>query len=557
MTSTENTVMKDTSSEAKTLLEPKALLEPRKTLLDVQNLSVYFHTRDGVIKAVDDVSFTLAEQETLAIVGESGSGKSVSCYAMLGLVPSPPGKIESGRAVFDGQDLLSCTTPELRQIRGKDIAMIFQDPMTSLNPFLRIGEQLIEPILYHQSGSRPAARQTAIELLDEVGIRDPKTNIDAYPHEFSGGMRQRVMIAMALIANPKLLIADEPTTALDVTIQKQILELLAELKTKRDLSVIFVSHDLGVVADIADRVLVMKSGHIVEENTAAQLFSDPQDDYTRELIAAIPSGQKPVPSKIEDRVLVDITALKTTFPVFNSGKKSEFTAVDDVSFSIQSGEILGLVGESGSGKSTIGRSILNLVNAKSGSVVFDGDELVGLSAKQMLPYRRRMQMIFQDPYASLNPRMTIYDTLAEPLLLHKICTRDDVSEEVLRLMDSVGLARRFVRKYPHEFSGGQRQRIAIGRAIATRPDFIIADEPVSALDVTIQNQILDLLLSLVAEHDLTMLFISHDLAVVRYLCDRVMVLRDGRLVESGPTEELYAAPREAYTEQLLKAVVSL
>jgi len=512
-------------------------------LLDVQNLSVSFYTRDGVVKAVDDLSFSLAEKETLAIVGESGSGKSVSCYAMLGLVPSPPGRIESGQAVFDGKDLLRLSADELRQVRGKDIAMVFQDPMTCLNPFLRVGEQLIEPIIYHQKGSRAEAREAAISLLEEVGLRDPRSNIDAYPHEFSGGMRQRVMIAMALIANPRLLIADEPTTALDVTIQKQILELLAELKTKRDLSVLFVSHDLGVVADIADRVLVMKNGKNVEQNEAGQLFASPKEQYTRDLIDAIPAGAKPEPSKAEEHSLIDVTSIVTSFPVYDKGKPTEFTAVDNVSFSIKSGEILGLVGESGSGKSTIGRTILNLVKAKSGSVVFDGNELIGLSAKEMLPYRRRMQMIFQDP--------------AEPLLLHNICDRKEVAQEIFQLMDNVGLARSYVRKYPHEFSGGQRQRIAIGRAIASRPDFIVADEPVSALDVTIQRQILDLLLNLVSEHDLTMLFISHDLAVVRYLCDRVMVMQNGSLVESGDTESVYAAPQKEYTEQLLKAVIAL
>ena len=523
-------------------------------LLDIENLSTWFHTRDGVVKAVDNVSFSLEMGETLAIVGESGSGKSVCCYSIMGLVPCPPGRIEQGRALFDGQDLLRCSDDELRRIRGSEIAMVFQDPMTCLNPYLRVGEQLIEPILYHQNGTRAEARTAAIALLDEVGIRDPETNIDAYPHEFSGGMRQRVMIAMALIANPRLLIADEPTTALDVTIQKQILALLEEIKKKRDLSVIFISHDLSVVLDVADRVLVMKNGKVEERGSAKQLFASPQQPYTQQLIAAIPRGAKPVESLAKDECLLQVRNLTTTFPLYTKKGKAEFTAVDDVNLSIRRGEILGLVGESGSGKSTLGRSILNLVTPKSGSVVFDQTEIAGLGSKQMLPYRRRMQMIFQDPYASLNPRMTIYDTLAEPMLLHGIVDKKGLDQAVLELMDSAGLARYFVRKYPHEFSGGQRQRIAIARAIATKPEFIVADEPVSALDVTIQRQILELLLELVERHELTMLFISHDLSVVRYLCDNLIVMNKGQIVESGDTEDLYAQPQNSYTQTLISAL---
>jgi len=526
------------------------------SLLEVKELSTWFHTRDGIIKAVDNVSFSVDAGETLAIVGESGSGKSVCCYSILGLVPCPPGRIEQGEAIFQGQDLLKVSAEELRQIRGSEVAMIFQDPMTCLNPYLTVGEQLIEPIIYHQNGNRIDARQAAIKLLDEVGIRDPENNIDAYPHEFSGGMRQRVMIAMALIANPKLLIADEPTTALDVTIQKQILELLSELKHKRNLALVFISHDLSVVLDVADRVLVMKSGKIVEQGNALAVFKTPQEDYTQQLIAAIPQGAKPVETNLTQETLVEVRGLTTTFPVYTDGGKSEFTAVDDVSLTINRGEILGLVGESGSGKSTLSRSILKLASAKTGSIIFDQADLTTLSPKQMLPYRRRMQMIFQDPYASLNPRMTIYDALAEPMRLHSTVAKGDLDKAVLELMDSVGLARHFVRKYPHEFSGGQRQRIAIGRAIATKPEFVIADEPVSALDVTIQHQILELLLELVEKHSLTMLFVSHDLAVVRYLCDRVMVMQSGKIVESGLTEPLYAQPQNEYTKTLLGALPS-
>ncbi len=520
-------------------------------LLEVSNLSVSFHTRNGVTRAVNDVSFTVEQGQTLGIVGESGSGKSVCCYSLLGLIPRPPGRIDSGRALFEDQDLLQCSESGLRAVRGDKIAMIFQDPMTSLNPYLRVGEQMIEPLVYHRGQSRAAARTRAIELLEEVGIRNPTATIDAYPHEFSGGMRQRVMIAMALIAEPRLLIADEPTTALDVTVQRQILELINELRRKRNLGVIFISHDLGVVAGMADNVLVMQAGRVVEQGAVHALFATPKDEYTRKLLAAIPRGAKPGEDRSTEQALLTVRDLTTRFHTTQRGKSSEVIAVDQVSFSLQRGEVLGLVGESGSGKSTLGRSLLNLVKPGSGSVYFDGEELVGKTAAQMKPWRRRMQMIFQDPYASLNPRMTIHDALAEPLLLHGIADRHSVDQQVLQLMDDVGLARAYVRKYPHEFSGGQRQRIAIGRAIATKPEFVIADEPVSALDVTIQKQILELLLMLVEKHNLSMLFISHDLAVVRYLCDRVMVMRNGKLVESGPTESLWASPSQDYTRTLL------
>ncbi|MGC3981193.1 MAG: dipeptide ABC transporter ATP-binding protein [Steroidobacteraceae bacterium] len=520
------------------------------SLLEVSNLSVSFHTRNGVTQAVDNVSFAVAQGKTLGIVGESGSGKSVCCYALLGLIPSPPGRIDSGRALFAGRDLLQCSNTELRAIRGNKIAMIFQDPMTSLNPYLTVGEQMIEPLLYHRAQSRAQARKRAIELLEEVGIRDPATSIDAYPHQFSGGMRQRVMIAMALISEPQLLIADEPTTALDVTVQRQILELINALRVKHNLAVIFISHDLSVIAGLADEVLVMQAGRMVEQDSVQAVFAAPKQEYTRKLLAAIPRGAKPTTNHSSHEPLLVVKDLVTSFSTRNH---EQLLAVNEVSFDLQRGEVLGLVGESGSGKSTLGRSVLNLVSPRSGSVQFDGIELVGKSSRQMKPLRRRMQMIFQDPYASLNPRMTIYDTLSEPMLLHGIVTRKEVDQAVMQLMDDVGLARAYVRKYPHEFSGGQRQRIAIGRAIATKPEFVIADEPVSALDVTIQKQILELLLALVEKHRLSMLFISHDLAVVRYLCDRVMVMRQGKLIESGATETLWSTPTQDYTRSLLAA----
>jgi len=520
-------------------------------LLDVNNLSVSFVTRNGTNKAVDNVSFSVQARQITAIIGESGSGKSVSCYAMLGLVPSPPGQIDSGTAQFQGQDLLSLSEAELRAIRGRDIAMIFQDPMTCLNPFMKIGDQLIEPLTLHRDLAKGPARERAIELLDEVGIRDPLAAMSAFPHEFSGGMRQRVMIAMALINEPKLLIADEPTTALDVTIQAQILKLIAELQTKRDIGVLFISHDLAVVSDIADHIVVMEKGLVVEQGSPAEIFERAQHPYTQKLLAAIPTGQKTSES-LSAEPLIRIDHLRTWFNPTTGAEPVK--AVDDVSLEIHRGEVLGLVGESGSGKSTLGRSILRLVPITDGHITFEGTELSALEGRSLKQFRHRMQMIFQDPYASLNPRMTVYDTLAEPLLLHGLVNRSNLDQAIRELMDNVGLARAFVRKYPHEFSGGQRQRIAIGRALATRPEFIVADEPVSALDVTIQAQILDLLADLTKEYGLTMLFISHDLAVIRQIADRIAVMYHGKLVEEGSTQQVFDSPQQDYTRSLLAAI---
>ncbi len=520
-------------------------------LLDVKNLQVSFVTRMGTNRAVDDISFTVESGKITAIIGESGSGKSVACYSMLGLIPQPPGRIDGGTAHFEGRDLLQLPESELRKIRGRDIAMIFQDPMTCLNPYMTVGKQLMEPLLYHQKVTKQEARQRALELLEEVGIRDPESTIDNYPHQFSGGMRQRVMIAMALINEPKLLIADEPTTALDVTIQAQILKLIAELQTRRDIGVIFISHDLAVVADIADQIVVMQQGKIVEGGDGDHIFHHAEHPYTRKLLAAIPSDSK-TPLQSEPEPLIRVSKLCTWF---EQGHGQEpVKAVNDVTFDIRRGEVLGLVGESGSGKSTIGRSLLRLVPVTSGRVDFDGTDVTALEGRELKNMRRRMQMIFQDPFASLNPRMTVYDTLAEPLLLHSIENRKTVAQGVLKLMDDVGLARNFVRKYPHEFSGGQRQRIAIGRALATRPEFVVADEPVSALDVTIQAQILDLMQDLGREYGLTMLFVSHDLAVVRHLADRILVLYKGEVVEQGSGEDLFERPREDYTRRLLSSI---
>ena len=538
-------------------------------LLEVRDLALSFVTRNGVNQALDGISFDVEAGQITAIIGESGSGKSVACYSMLGLVPMPPGRLDGGSARFDGQDLLTISEAERRAIRGRDIAMIFQDPMTGLNPFMRIGAQLIEPLRVHRGVAKPEARKRAIELLGEVGIRDPESTVNCYPHEFSGGMRQRVMIAMALINEPRLLIADEPTTALDVTIQAQILALIAELQKTRDIGVLLISHDLAVVADIADRIGVMQDGRIVEHGDRAAIFEHAAHPYTRKLLAAIPSGARPSGTGPSDNkpsgtrpadkrhndasdegALIRVAQLKTWF---HSGREV-VKAVDDVSFEIRRGEVLGLVGESGSGKSSLGRSLLRLVPISGGQVTFDGVDITGLKGAALKNLRRRMQMIFQDPFASLNPRMSVFDTLAEPLLLHGIENRQSVASAVLKLMDDVGLARSAVRKYPHEFSGGQRQRIATGRALATRPQFVVADEPVSALDVTIQAQILALMEQLVREYGLTLLFVSHDLAVVKRLADRIIVLYRGRIVEQNTGERLFASPQQPYTRQLLGAI---
>jgi len=520
-------------------------------LLDVTDLQVHFHTRNGTVRAVDGISFSVDAGKTLAIIGESGSGKSVACYSLLGLIPKPPGRIEGGMAQFEGRDLLTLTEAELRKVRGKGISIIFQDPMTSLNPYLTIGEQLIEPLQLHFGMNHRDAWQKGIQTLEEVGIHNAERRMQAYPFEFSGGMRQRVVIAMALVTQPRLIIADEPTTALDVTVQAQILKLLKELQQRRNIGVIFISHDLSVVADIADDICVMQQGRFVEQGHRDSVFLHPQHDYTCKLLAAVPDTEK-APATNDSDVLIGIQDLQMQF----AGKRGDpaVRAVDTVSLQIRRHEILGLVGESGSGKSTLGRCILRLLNPTGGSILFDGREVVGLTPSALKPLRRRMQMIFQDPYASLNPRMTVYDTLAEPLLLHGVVDRQGLQAEVFKLMDAVGLARANVLRYPHEFSGGQRQRIAIGRAIGTKPEFIVADEPVSALDVTIQAQILDLLLDLVARFNLTMLFVSHDLGVVRYLSDRIVVMKDGKLVESGTTHQVFTAPQHPYTQALLGAI---
>lgn len=532
-------------------------------LLYVKNLRVVFNTRYGQHVAVQDLSFSLNKGEVLGIVGESGSGKSVACYSLLGLIPMPPGKIEGGEALLDGVNLLAMNEKQLRSVRSNKIAMIFQDPMTCLNPNMRVRDQLTEVLHQHREISKAEAISAAVSSLEEVGIRDAEKRIMDYPHQFSGGMRQRVMIAMALLADPDILIADEPTTALDVTVQAQILSLIKKLQKERNLAVIFITHDLAVASQMADKIVVMEKGYVVEQGTKESIFSNPQKAYTKQLLSSVLTTPKHSPRTYsgDESPLVSATHIKTWFPVFTGFlfKKIHhyIKGVDDISLSIYPGEILGLVGESGSGKSTLGRSLIRLIEPNSGEVLFETKKILSLSARDLKKARADFQMIFQDPYASLNPRKTVFQTLSEPLLLHKLSTSSSLMEDVGNLMDDVGLDRRFMQKYPHEFSGGQRQRIAIARAVALKPKLIIADEPVSALDVTIRAQIIELLLTLTRKHNLTILFISHDMSVVRFICDRVIVMQKGKLVEEGLTEDIFNHPKELYTQQLLAAVPHL
>ena len=529
-------------------------------ILTVNNLTIEFHTRNGVSIAVNDVSFALEHKKILGIVGESGSGKSVTCYSILGLIPMPPGKIVSGEVLFESQNLLTLKDKELQHIRGRKISMIFQDPMTSLNPYMTVGDQIIEALRVHEKIDKKTAEQRAIAALIEVGIRDPENGIYKYPHEYSGGMRQRVMIAMALATEPDILIADEPTTALDVTVQAQILDLLRSIQAKRDLSIIFISHDLAVVNSLADHILVMEKGKVVEFGDPLQIFKNPEHPYTQKLIAAIPKTAKPESYKYIESTqeLLNISELNTFYTIQNqsifSRKNEKLHAVKNASLVIRKGEILGLVGESGSGKSSLGKTIMRLIDSESGKIMFGDVDLATLTGAELKRSRSGYQMIFQDPYASLNPRMTILDTLTEALRTHKTVSNDNVDTRVVELIESVGLDKNALRKYPHEFSGGQRHLIAIARAIAVEPKLIIADEAVSALDVTIKAQILELLLQLTQKYNLTMLFISHDLAVVRYVCDRVVVMQHGEILEIGETEALFAQPQHEYTQNLLSAI---
>ena len=544
-------------------------------LLSIQDLRVAFRMGKGVrAEAVKGVSFDIDANQTVALVGESGSGKSVTAMSVLNLLPDNAER--TGRILWKGQDLLGFSLRDLQAMRGKEIACVFQDPMSSLNPVLDVGSQLCEPLMTHMGLGKAAAMKRAEELLNEVGIPEPARRLKAYPHEMSGGQQQRVMIAMALACEPKLLIADEPTTALDVTIQRQILELLGKLKRTHQMSVLFISHDLGLVGEIADKVVVMRHGQIREHGPVKQIFESPQDAYTKALLACRPSlegnparlmviddhiagRQAQQHAKAKDPnapVVLEVRGLAKSFWLKQGlfGKR-EFKAVQNVNFQLRKGHTLGVVGESGSGKTTMGLTLLRLHEPTSGEVLFDGQNLLKLSDKERQVMRRRIQVVFQNPYASLNPRFTIGQTLVEPMAIHGI--GKDLAEREQRartLLEKVGLDGRAFGKYPHEFSGGQRQRVAIARCLTLNPEVLVLDEAVSALDVSVQAQVLNLLKDLQDEFGLSYVFISHDLAVVRFISDEVLVMKDGQVVEQASAEEILAAPKQDYTKRLLAAI---
>ncbi|QTF91991.1 ABC transporter ATP-binding protein [Halomonas sp. BM-2019] len=530
-----------------------------QALLNAENLNVAFRTEGGWVQAVKEASFTIGKGELVALVGESGSGKSVTARTLMGLLPQSA-RLEAGSSVnFAGEEISRYSEKQLMALRGNRIAMIFQEPMTSLNPVYTIASQIGEMIRAHRRVTRREARARTLELLREVGIPQPEERLDQYPHQLSGGQRQRVMIAMALANEPELLIADEPTTALDVTVQAQILQLIRRLQQRHGMSVLLITHDLTIVQQYADRVYVMEKGRVVEEGVTRALFDAPRHPYTRMLLASEPSGSaEPIPA--DSPLLLEARNMRVNFRI---GKKKLFSrkprprlkAVDDISLALRRGEALGIVGESGSGKTTLGQAILSLLNADShGEVIFDGEPIHALDREAMRPLRRRMQIVFQDPYASLNPRMTVRQIIHEGMEINRIGeTRAERHRLAAKALEDAGLGAFALERFPHEFSGGQRQRIAVARAIALEPEFLLLDEPTSALDLTVQRQIIELLKGLQKKYGLSYLFISHDLRVVRALCQRVMVMQAGRLVEEGLTERVMSQPREAYTQRLIKA----
>lgn len=529
-------------------------------LLSVNNLSVSFHLEGNAVEAVKDVSFEIKSGEIVGMVGESGSGKSVSAMSSLRLVPCPPGKVVGGEILLEGRNILELPPEELRTIRGKDISVIFQEPMTALSPLHTVGYQLSEAILIHELGvSKPEAWARAVEWLGKVGIPNPEERAKAFPFQFSGGMRQRVMIAMALIQKPKLIIADEPTTALDVTLQAQIFELILEMKAA-ETSILFITHDMGVIWELADRVLVMKDGKIVERGEVESLFNSPKNPYTQKLLSAVPRlTDEPLISSFDpdvEKPIIKVENLRTWFPVKRGvlARTVDWVkAVEDVSIDIYPRECLGLVGESGSGKTTLGRSILGLENTRSGSISYEGAEIRGCDYHSMRHIRKDLQMIFQDPFSSLNPRLTVQEILTEGLSEHGLL-EGNAPEVAAYWLEEVGLPSDVINRYPHEFSGGQRQRICVARAVAMRPKFVVCDEAVSALDVTIQAQVIDLLMNLREKFGLSYLFISHDLSVVKRICDRTVVMRHGQVEEGGPTQDLIENPQTEYTKSLISAV---
>ncbi|EOE3538687.1 ABC transporter ATP-binding protein [Acinetobacter baumannii] len=564
--------------------------EKKTPLLHIENLRVSFKGEDKqYIETVKGISFDIPTNTTVALVGESGSGKSVTSLATMGLLPVGQSKIdEKSKIIFEGKDLLGLSRTEMRKICGKDIAMIFQEPMSSLNPVFTVGNQIAEVLCLHMGMSRKQARQRVLELLKEVGIPSPETKIDAYPNQLSGGQQQRVMIAMAIACEPKLLIADEPTTALDVTIQKQIIDLLESLRQRRQMSMLFITHDLALVGEIADQVIVMRHGEIREQGTAEQVLEQPKDVYTRALFYCRPQMSQrpyrlPVTSDFmrqENNILVEqsfdvseiperkrglngdehiILEVKDLKKSFYSRKglfgKEEFQAVKGVSFKLAKGKTLGLVGESGSGKTTVGLLLMRLHQASGGQALIEGKDILSLTEKEFAKYQRKIQIIFQNPYASLNPRFTIGQILLEPMQIHGIGKDDAERKQIaLGLLERVNLPEQAYYRYPHEFSGGQRQRIAIARCLTLKPEILICDESVSALDVSVQAQVLNLLQDLQDEFGLSYIFISHDLSVVKYISDQVMVMNHGEVVEIANSDELYAHPQHDYTKRLLQAI---
>ena len=562
----------------------------KKVSLEVKNLSVEFDVRGQTVNAVRDVSWNVKKGETLAIVGESGSGKSVSALAILKLIPNPPGKITSGSIIFEGKNIIKTSDAEIRDIRGKKISMIFQEPMTSLNPLMTIGKQISEVLDRHLKLSKKETYQKAKNILDIVQIPDSKRWLNGYPHEMSGGMRQRVMIAMALVCEPTVLIADEPTTALDVTIQAQILGLIKKLQKDIGMSVVFITHDMGVVAEIADRVVVMLGGKKVEEGNVNEIFHNPKHPYTKSLLAVVPRlgsmRGRSLPAKfsnldikrtegddviktnnnelidIKDNVrrseppILEIENLTTRFSIKSSFgfSKGNVHAVEGIDLLLQQGETIGIVGESGCGKSTLGKSIMRLVEPNSGKIKIRGKDIISLSKKDMFPIRKDVQIVFQDPYSSLNPRLTVGQIVSEGMKLHKVCHETEIKDKLIEVFKKVGLSEVHINNYPHEFSGGQRQRIGIARALALSPSIIIADEAVSALDVSIQAQVINLMMELQEEYGLSYLFISHDMAVIERVCHRVAVMYLGEIVELGSRSQVFENPQHPYTKKLMKAV---
>ncbi len=530
-----------------------------ETILSVRDLAVDFQQGETTTHAVRGVSFDVKRGETLALVGESGSGKSVTALSILKLLPYPAASHPSGSVMFKGEELLDSDERDLRRVRGNDITMIFQEPMTSLNPLHTIEQQIGEILQVHQGMGEARARERTLELLDKVGIRDAAERLGAYPHQMSGGQRQRVMIAMALANNPELLIADEPTTALDVTVQAQILELLRSLQEEFGMAIVLITHDLGIVRNVADSVCVMKQGEIVEAGPTKTLFAKPQHEYTRMLLEAEPKGKPPV-ANAKAPVVIQTENLKVWFPIkrgFFRSTVGHVKACNDVSVTVRAGQTLGVVGESGSGKTTLGLALLRLISSE-GQIVYMGNRIDGKTEKDMRPLRRDMQVVFQDPYGSLSPRMSIRQIVEEGLLIQQPeLTYDQRTQRVARALEEVAVPAEAMDRYPHEFSGGQRQRIAIARAMVLEPKFVMLDEPTSALDMSVQAQIVDLLRKLQKDHDLAYLFISHDLKVVRALANDVVVMRNGMVVEQGTARQIFEAPRTDYTKALLAAAFNL